>query len=96
MKLQDLQELQIEVTVNTRTGEVSAVYFQIRSGTSVSIKEYADGAAFADYDASGKLLGIELLAPCTISVLDEITRGNPMKVKRFVRNSVPHQLVATG
>ncbi len=48
------------VEINERTGEVMAVYFQIRKGKVARVKEYAAGNVFGDYDRKGTLLGIEL------------------------------------
>ena len=77
----------INVETNDLTGEVLAVYFQVRKGKSATVKEYAQGNVFADYDRRGRLLGIEVLAPCEARVLDRIARHAPEK--RFVRSSVP-------
>jgi uncharacterized protein YuzE len=84
------------VSVETRdqTGEMMAVYLQIRKGKTKTTKEYADGNVFADYDKHGQLLGIEMLAPCRASVLDKIAKAGPEK--RFIRGAVPRgMLVAT-
>jgi uncharacterized protein YuzE len=82
----------VNVENDPNTGRIVAVYFQIRKGTSAKIREHADGALFADYDRRGKLLGIELLAPCTARVLDRI--AGESSAKRFVRQSVPRGMLA--
>ena len=77
----------VNVETHDQTGEVLAVYLQIREGKPQKTKEYAGGDVFADYDKHGKLLGIELLAPCRAALLDSIAKhASP---KRFVRNAVP-------
>jgi uncharacterized protein YuzE len=83
------EKFAFRVNIETRddTGEVLAVYFQLRKGKTKVTKEYADGNVFADYDKDGKLLGIEMLAPCRASVLDKIAGQAP--AKRFVRDVVP-------
>ncbi len=43
----------------------------------------------ADYDPNGHLLGIEILAPCEIAVLDKIARRESKPIKNFLRNSIP-------
>lgn len=82
------------VSIETRdeTGEMMAVYFQIRKGKTKTAKEYADGNVFADYDKHGHLLGIEMLGPCRESVLDRIAKAAPEK--RFVRGAVPRGMIA--
>jgi uncharacterized protein YuzE len=73
------------------TGRIVAVYFQIRKGKSAKVREHADGALFADYDRRGRLLGIELLAPCTARVLAKI--ADESSAKRFLRDSVPRGML---
>ena len=51
-----------------------------------------DDIAFADCDARGNLLGVELLGPCEIRVLDQIARKEPI-IRRFVRENIPSKLV---
>ena len=82
---------QVRVETRTQTGEVVAVYLQVREGKVKTTKECAEGAAFADYDKDGRLLGIELLGPCRVGVLDRIARHAP--AKRFVREAVPRGML---
>jgi uncharacterized protein YuzE len=84
--------LEVSTQVNYETGDVSAVYFHIRPGKSALVKEFAGGSAFADYDRHGNLLGIEVLAPCEIAVLDKIARQESKPVKNFLRNSIPREM----
>ena len=84
-------DFQLSVETNDQTGDVVAVYFQIRKGQSAKVKEYAGGAAFADYDRKGRLLGIELLEPCKASVLSSI--AEQPSAKNFVRNAVPRGML---
>jgi uncharacterized protein YuzE len=82
----------VNVETNDRTGEIMAVYFQVRKGKSAKVKEYADGNVFADYSRSGKLLGFEMLAPCRAVVLDKIAGEAP--ARRFVRQTIPRAMLA--
>lgn len=82
----------VSVTVDERTGEVISVYFEIRKGKSAQTTEHCDGAAFADYDKRGMLLGIELLAPCRLRVLNRI-KGVEPEVRKFVKSAAPRALV---
>ena len=83
----------IEVETHDQTGEVMAVYFQVRKGKSAKIKEYEGGNVFADYDKHGDLLGIEMLAPCKVAVLKRIAPQQP--VQRFITRSIPRGMLAT-
>ncbi len=82
---------EMAVSIDKQTGALLAAYFRIRKGQVQQTKEFADGNAFADYDRRGRLLGIELLGPCTIEVLDKIARREP-KAKLFLRRSIPREL----
>lgn len=69
------------------TGDLMAVYFQVRKGKVSQTREVGDGAAFADYGKKGELLGIELLAPCRIQILDQVI-DQPL-VRKFVSRNIP-------
>jgi uncharacterized protein YuzE len=86
----------VKTQVVTETGELSAVYFRIRKGHVARTVEHADGRAFADYSVAGKLLGIELIAPCKITVLDSILSAQEREpIKKFIRKASPRELVLT-
>ena len=87
----DRFHFRVSVETHDQTGEVLATYFQVRKGKVAVTKEYADGNAFADYDRKGRLLGIELLAPCKAEVLDRIAKQ--ATAKRFVRGAVPRAML---
>ena len=94
----DAFSFNVTVSVDSKTGDVEAVYFQVREGKAVEVRELADGAAFVNYGKDGKLLGIELLAPCSITVLDAVAQEETIskrsQVRRFFRQSVPRDMVA--
>lgn len=81
----------VQIAVNKKTGSVTAVYFQTRSGRSAKTKELADGMMLADYNAKGELIGLELLGPCTAEVLDKIVIDKPARL--FIRKAAPRELV---
>ena len=85
---------ELSVSVDERTGIVRAAYVRVRQGEVDETREVAPGIAFADYDANGLLLGVELLAPCEIAVLDKIGAAEPEPVRRFLRGSPPRELVS--
>jgi hypothetical protein len=84
---------ELSVSVDEKTGHVRAAYVRVRVGEVSETREVAEGRAFADYDASGLLLGIELLAPCEIEVLDDLAAKEPEPIRRFLRGSPPRELV---
>ena len=88
----DKFSFRVSVETNNETGQVMAVYFQVRKGKTKTTKEHAGGNVFADYDKHGRLLGLEMLAPCRASVLDNIARQAP--AKRFIRGAIPQGMVA--
>ncbi len=78
------------------TGELSAAYFRFRDGKVGKTVEVASGKAFADYSHSGKLLGVEVIAPCNIRVISNLAPKNERApITKFVRNSGPRSLVLT-
>src|SRR3972149_1906092 len=94
-------QMQFRISVETEdaTGDVLSVYFQIRKGKHDHAKEFACGAAIADYDRHGYLLGVELLAPCKVKIVDELAKAETQLmrsgIKKFMRNSGPRELIAT-
>lgn len=84
---------ELSVSVDEKTGHIRAAYLRVRIGEVEETREVVEGRAFADYDASGLLLGIELLAPCEVAVLDNLAASEPEPVRRFLRGSPPRELV---
>ena len=72
----------VSITTDESSGEPIAVYFYIREGRVHQTREFADGAAMADYNKLGELLGIELLAPCNVSILDQLAVNEPATVRK--------------
>jgi hypothetical protein len=85
-------------TTDENTGEVLSVYFQLRRGKVSQTIEFENGAAFADYNARGELLGVELLSPCRVTIIDKIAANEPVSLRKsmkaFVRRSGPREMVA--
>lgn len=84
---------ELSISVDEKTGHIRAAYVRVRGGEVSETREVAEGRAFADYDASGLLLGIELLAPCEVAVLDNLAEMEPEPVRQFLRGSPPRELV---
>ena len=85
-----IPNFRMSVSTNRVTGEILAVYFRFRKGRVSETRAFAGGAAFANYSKNGDLLGIELLGPCKLSVLDKISLDRDSK--RFVERSVPREM----
>lgn len=88
------REFRINVTTDKETGDLMAVYFQVRRGRAAKVREFSDGNALANYNAAGELLGIELLAPCKVSVVDTIAKRDSV-VKKFVRSNAPRKMLVS-
>ncbi|HUY36328.1 MAG TPA: DUF2283 domain-containing protein [Pirellulales bacterium] len=86
--------LSISVESDVETGKILAAYIKVRDGKSAKTREYVPGAVFADFDRKGQLLGIEMLGPVKIAVLQRIAQKESEPTQRFVRSVVPHELVA--
>jgi hypothetical protein len=83
----------LDASVDDRTGGIVAVYLRVREGEVAETKELTEGVAYADYDAAGSLLGIELLGPCQVEVLDRLGQSEPEPIKRFLRGAAPRELI---
>ena len=98
-KIYNETEMGMMVTLDNNTGELQAVYFHIRPGKASHVEEMADGRVFVNYNSKGQLLGVEMLAPCSIRVFDRITTGESLvnrgRIRRFMKDSVPRKMVAT-
>ena len=89
---------QVAVSTDDATGDVLAVYFHVRKGKVHRTLEFADGNVFADYDRKGQLLGIELLGPCNVSIVDKLAPKESVEIrkrtKRFMKQAGPPAMVA--
>jgi hypothetical protein len=86
-------KFRLEVSYNERTGDPVAAYVRVREGDVAETKEISEGIAFADYGAEGLLLGIELLAPCPLEVLDRVSDKEPEPVRHFLRCGVRKEMI---
>ena len=91
-----MPEFKFMSEIDKRTGEILAVYFQIRRGKAVDVREIVDGTAYANYDSKGRLLGVELLGPCEVTALMQLTKKEPEKyknrIKSFLKDSMPRKM----
>jgi Protein of unknown function (DUF2283) len=83
---------QLEASVDD-TGRIVAAYLRVRDGQVAETKELQEGVAYADYDSQNMLLGVELLGPCEVAVLDALVGNEPESIRRFLSGGVPRGLV---
>jgi uncharacterized protein YuzE len=74
------------------SGKILAVYLQVRKGKAAQVKELVEGAAFANYDRKGRLLGLELLAPCNVTLIERIVQDEPTRIRKFVKGTIPREM----
>ena len=86
-------KFRLEVSYHDTTGEPVAAYLRVREGAVAQTKEVSEGVAFADYGGDGSLLGIELLAPCPVAILDRVSETEPEAVRRFLRRGVRQEML---
>ena len=87
-------KFRLEVSYNDTTGDPVAAYLRVREGKVAETREVSEGIAFADYDADGCLLGIELLGPCPLEVLDRVSENEPEPVRNFLRRGVRKEMIS--
>jgi hypothetical protein len=88
----------VRVQAHPCTGKPLAACFHIQKGKAAEVRELADGTVLANYDRKGALLGVELLAPCKLSVLRKVSSEAPElireAVKRLLTECAPVKLLA--
>jgi len=84
-----------ELLVSARDdGTIEAAYFRFKRGKSARSDEIIEDTLIADYDQSGELLGIEVLAPVKVSQLAKLVeQSRRPSFRRFARESGPPSLV---
>lgn len=86
-------KFRLEVSYNETTGDPVAAYVRVREGKVAETREISDGIAFADYDADGSLLGIELLAPCRSELLEGVAEKESELVRQFLGKGVRKEMI---
>ena len=64
-----------------------------REGKVAETKEISAGTAFADFSEDGSLLGIELLAPCPLEILEDVSEKESEQVRQFLRRGVRKEMI---
>jgi uncharacterized protein YuzE len=93
MEAKEKVTLGLELSINEQTGKPRAAYLQVRTGDAAETREIAPDKAYADYDSEGRLLGVEFLAPCAVTVVDQFTVDQPANVREFLRSVQPRELL---
>ena len=88
-----IPKFRLEVSYSETTGDPVAAYVRVREGRVAQTKEIGDGFAFADYSADGVLLGIELLAPCSLEVLERVVEKESEPVRQFLRRGLRKEMI---
>jgi hypothetical protein len=86
-------KFRMEVSYHETTGEPVAAYLRVCEGEVAQTREISEGVAFADYAADGSLLGIELLGPCQVAVLEKVSENEPEAVRHFLRRGVRREML---
>lgn len=86
-----------ELSVSARDdGTIEAVYISLkRDAKVVKTRELSEDILLGDYNASGDLVGIEILAPVKISnLVDLVEEPKKPSFRKFVKHAAPRELVA--
>lgn len=89
-------QFRMEVSFSETTGEPIAAYLRVREGPVAETREISEGIVFADYDVDGVLVGIELLAPCGIEVLERLSANETGPVRHFLSRGVRKEMIFAG
>ena len=85
-----------ELSISARNdGTLEAAYIQFSNRAVARTKEILEDILMADYDRTGGLVGLEILAQVKLSELAKLVdkpRRTPFK--RFIQASAPRQLLA--
>lgn len=76
-------------------GTIEAAYISLRPCDAVAkTREIVTDALMADYDAQGKLVGLEILAPVRIADLVQLVEKKKRQpFEKFVTGSIPPELI---
>lgn len=91
------KKLGFEISISARDdGTLEALYISVSKNKVARTKEISGkNEVLADYDSSGKLVGIEILSPVKlrklVSLVDE-RRRKPFR--KFVKTAAPEELVS--
>lgn len=89
------QVIGFEISISGRNdGTVESLYITVGAGKITKTKTIVEDIVLADYDAHGRLIGIEILAPVKISQITPLVEEKRRKPFRsFVKAQAPEELV---
>lgn len=64
--------MEIRFEIDPDDGEVLAAYVHLVDGKAFRTVEIAEGECYVDEDENGRLLGVELLCPVALHLLEEV------------------------
>lgn len=84
-----------ELSVSGRDdGTIEAAYVYLSKRKVARTKEVVEDILLADYDAKGRLIGVEILAPIRLSKIAALVdRPQRAQLVKFLRCSAPQELV---
>lgn len=88
--------LGFEISVSARDdGTLEAAYIRFKNTKVYKTQELIEDTLVADYDRSGDLVGVEILAPVKIrDVTRQVEANERPALKRFVESAMPEELLA--
>ena len=84
-----------EISISARgDGTLEAVYIRVNEGKVSKTVEVVTDVVLADYSASNKLIGMEILAPVKLSkITGLVDRSRRLSFKKAVKSAAPPRLV---
>ena len=90
------QPIGFEISISARDdGTLEALYIRLSRNKVASTKEIpGNDEVLADYDSSGKLVGIEVLSPVRLrKIVQLVDEPRRKPFRRFIKNAAPEELV---
>ena len=84
-----------EISISGRgDGTIEAMYIKLSPGKVAKTTELREDVLMADFDAKGKLVGFEVLAPVKMSqLIKNVEKDERESFRRFVEKSAPREMV---
>ena len=84
-----------EFSISTRDdGTLEAVYIRVNDGKVAKTDEIIEDILLADYNSTGKLLGVEILAPVKLAKITKlIEKPRRSSFRKAVKNAAPEEFV---
>ena len=88
-------ETRFELSISAREdGTLEAVYIQVSDREVARTEEIIEDVLLADYDAKGRIVGFEILAPVKIGqLIERVDRPKRASLNRFIEVAAPKQFI---